>query len=465
MTRPRQAAAGTQQRWEPKFVPRYVRKHPDLAKRSRLARYFGGDVVNAHQSLFWCEARGPAFLTAVIRLIVASSVVLLTVAVEAYRNRMLCIGATVHAGCSHVTARGVIVLLLSLVPPITAFLTLPRMIQNFVIVTNVELMKCRTHILQVMTDTRNRKTRKMCDTLVSLGTLIDRIRALSEVAKAKGAGGRNSSEFARKSNEFVRKSLDFVSRRSAEMERPAGGSFEKEVKSCRVSLDGVGETVRKSLDLARTVTGVSVRRGRLSQEGLTMDNLDKVVDLMDPSTLANLKELFNEVDVGQTGALDRASLGKLLEATGTVVDDEGVGFLFDLMDLRRDGKVTFVEFAAVFYQVSFAHLRSHELWVQGFRFLVAVRGGSRRDGRTQEGARKLDPMELADKVWDLLDAKKVGFVTLEGVESTLHRVRPTYDCTDILRLIRRIDYENTGRVDRVRFQQYVVNVFKNQLEI
>jgi Ca2+-binding EF-hand superfamily protein len=150
---------------------------------------------------------------------------------------------------------------------------------------------------------------------------------------------------------------------------------------------------------------------------------------MDKATVDNLRELFDEVDVGHKGALDKHSLAKLLEATGTWVDDETCDFLFDIMDLQRNGKVSFEEFASVFYQ---------------------------------QKSRKKDPMQLADQMWNLFDPKNTGVITTVTVEATLNRTFPKYDTADILRLLRHLDYENLGVVERSRFQEYVSTVFKEQ---
>lgn len=62
---------------------------------------------------------------------------------------------------------------------------------------------------------------------------------------------------------------------------------------------------------------------------------------MDKATVDNLRELFNEVDVLGAGHLNRERLKELLEATGTQCDDEAVDNLFELMDLERNGLVSF----------------------------------------------------------------------------------------------------------------------------
>jgi|SaaInl85LU_5_DNA_1037374.scaffolds.fasta_scaffold150443_2 hypothetical protein len=74
-------------------------------------------------------------------MIAVASMVILTIALETYSTRMLCTGVSDLGDCDQATAGGVILLLVSIIPPIVSVLMLPQMIKKLVIVTNVETMK------------------------------------------------------------------------------------------------------------------------------------------------------------------------------------------------------------------------------------------------------------------------------------------------------------------------------------
>lgn len=108
---------------------------------SSLQRFLGGEIINAHQSLFWFGSHGPAFFTRAVRMIAVASMVILTIALETYYPRMLCIGVSDYGVCDQPTAGGIILLLISIIPPIISVMMLPQMIKKLVVITNVETMK------------------------------------------------------------------------------------------------------------------------------------------------------------------------------------------------------------------------------------------------------------------------------------------------------------------------------------
>ena len=70
----------------------------------------------------------------------------------------------------------------------------------------------------------------------------------------------------------------------------------------------------------------------------------------------------------------------------------------------------------------------------------------------------INSKKLAKNVWFLFDQGQTGRVTPEHVQATMHQLKPEYDCSPIVRLIKSLDLHNKGYIEQHQFASFVDDV-------
>ncbi|EKX50513.1 hypothetical protein GUITHDRAFT_103745 [Guillardia theta CCMP2712] len=468
-----------------RFVPRYLLQADSnsLKERSEWRRRIGGRVINHHQELFWFDKNGPGFLLRIIRHLLLASVVMIALSLELFREKTLCLhlsrSSERRASGSYqtcpTTVTGVFLLILSLLPPVFTTLLLTNIIRNFVTATSVEYLKSRECIVDVIHEQQHRRTLRLFRLLISIASVIDQVRlARPRVAPSteKTIGGRRSLDGAR--NE--KRNLDFVlgtSRPSSrtrgcveeifvmmkfmmvvgmvevvvvvvvgggggddddddcsniDKDQDARNSFEMETfqeSKARNSLDSKRPTerARNSLDSKRPT-----ERSRFSFETLVRRSLDVARGSLERNprrsnkipehVLKHLKEIFDEAD--RDAALNPPR--DLFLFTCQTMR------LFEMIDMRGDGKISFQEFSEVMAKRS---MRS-------------------------------TPDEIANKIWTVFDPSGKGKVTPETAVEALLKIKPQFDVTQVFYLLWTIDIQRKHHVTKMEFVLFVKRLFEER---
>jgi len=465
-----------------RFVPKYILQADpkSLKERSKWRKFVGGRVINHHHELFWFDKNGPVFLLRIIRHLLLASVVMIALSLELFREHTLCLhlsraserrGSGSSETCE-TTVTGVFLLLISLIPPVATTLLLTNIIRNFVTATSVEYLKSRECIMDVIHEQHHRRTLRLFRLLISIASVIDQIKELKlmsngteeEGAKSsrketeqrsldlersrkksseKNITGRRSLDSAR--NE--RRNLEFVlgpskssgkSKSNLDKEQDNRNSFEMESfegNKERNSLDSKRPTerARNSLDSKRPT-----ERSRFSFETLVRRSLDvargsferypKKTNKIPEHVLKHLKEIFDEADRDESGQLDLEEFRLLLQAIGAYEDEEQTTRLFEMIDIRGDGKISFQEFSEVM---------------------------ARRSARS-------NPDDIANKIWTVFDPNGKGKVTPETAVEALQRIRPQFDVTQVFYLLWTIDIQRKHHVTKMEFVLFVKRLFEER---
>jgi len=452
-----------------RFVPRYLLQADSnsLKERSEWRRRIGGRVINHHQELFWFDKNGPGFLLRIIRHLLLASVVMIALSLELFREKTLCLhlsrSSERRASGSYqtcpTTVTGVFLLILSLLPPVFTTLLLTNIIRNFVTATSVEYLKSRECIVDVIHEQQHRRTLRLFRLLISIASVIDQIKELKllstgaeeeNVRPASKEGERRSLDFERmrkKSTEKTiggrrsldgarneKRNLDFVlgtsrpssrTRGNIDKDQDARNSFEMETfqeSKARNSLDSKRPTERSRFSFETLVRrSLDVARGSLERNPRRSNKIPEHV-------LKHLKEIFDEADRDGSGQLDLEEFRLLLQAIGAYEDEEQTMRLFEMIDMRGDGKISFQEFSEVMAKRS---MRS-------------------------------TPDEIANKIWTVFDPSGKGKVTPETAVEALLKIKPQFDVTQVFYLLWTIDIQRKHHVTKMEFVLFVKRLFEER---
>ena len=184
------------------LLPRYLNR--ELRPRGSIRRFFGGSVVNKHQSLFLLESRGPAAALYAIRFGLLSEVVLSAVALEQFRGRILCTGDGYTEGdgspdCSNTpTSAGLVVLIFTVLVSLTTVLFLGSALRRLVTATSIECMKRWDDIADVIAAASRMREHATFCSLVGIAAASNRARAAIQASHLEPDGqGAASSRSSR----------------------------------------------------------------------------------------------------------------------------------------------------------------------------------------------------------------------------------------------------------------------------